>query len=225
LENKSPQAKKEDPISECIVVDEFKVSAERPKVLASNTFMEWEQRLHDLIVNNREGQLSCKECGQVSTKQHLKDHVETHLREPFVYDCNYCNSKFTRLRNFKAHLAPCIAKALMKQVKVVSKNESQDQESVDNNQPEPVRSAIVSVEEFEIQVDRHLGRGPSGPPYEWLCTKCDFKSHAKDYVIDHIENCHLQGLSFKCEHCQVVQSKHAIYKKHIKLCSKKSAIQ
>ena len=219
LEDKTLPAKREAPISECIVVDEFKVSMERSKVLSSEYFLEYEERINNLIVMNKDGGFSCKDCGKMMrTKQHLKDHVEIHFDKEFAYNCNYCDSKFSRLRQLKSHLAPCIAKAIMKREKVTSTNESQ--QSVKDKAPE----IIKTVEEFEIMVDQHLGRGPVGPPFEWFCTKCDFKSKSKDYVIDHIENAHLQGMAFKCEICQIVQRKHSIYKRHIKLCSKKSII-
>ena len=141
-------------------------------------------------------------------KHHLKEHVTIHMDGEFSYTCRYCGGHFNKCRTFQRHLTPCIVMAI--QAKTLT------HETVRQSPEQNYKT--VSVQEYELMVDKHLRRSGEAPHYEWNCSLCGHTTKQKEMLIDHIESDHLHEFVFKCDTCGQTQSKYSVYKKHYKTC-------
>ena len=189
-------------------IDQVLVASARARMLTEEYFNVYERKKNSLMVQVKGLIWKCKRCPQEMKKHHLKEHVTIHMDGEFSYTCRYCGGHFNKCRTFQRHLTPCIVMAI--QAKTLT------HETVRQSPEQNYKT--VSVQEYELMVDKHLRRSGEAPHYEWNCSLCGHTTKQKEMLIDHIESDHLHEFVFKCDTCGQTQSKYSVYKKHYKTC-------
>ena len=194
-------------------VDQVLVASARARMLTEEYFYNYDKKKNAMMTQVSGILWKCNQCKKEMKKTHLKEHVGIHLEGDFNYTCRYCNNTFTKCMKFQRHLTPCITEAII--------NKTLTHETVKLPAPEQ-NYKTVTVQEYELMVDKHLRRSGEAPHFEWSCSQCDHKTTQKDTLIDHIETMHLDQICFRCESCGKTQMKHSVYRRHYKTCWKNS---
>ena len=195
-------------------VDQVLVASARARALTEGYFYNYDKKKNALMTQVSGQMWKCTKCKKEMKKYHLKEHVGIHMEGQFNYTCRFCNNTFTRCMKFQRHLTPCITEAIL--------NKTLTHETVKLQAPPELNYQTVSVQEYELMVDKHLRRSGENPHFEWTCSQCDHKTTQKDMLMDHIENMHLDQICFPCESCRKTQTKYSVYRRHYKTCLKSS---
>ena len=194
-------------------VDQVLVASARARMLREEYFYNFDKKKNAMMTQVSGNMWKCTKCKREMKKPHLREHVDTHMEGDFNYKCRFCNNIFNRCMKFQRHLTPCITEAIL--------NKTLTHDNV--KLPAPVQSfKTVTVQEYELMVDKHLRRSGEAPHFEWTCSQCDHKTTHKDMLIDHIETMHLDQFCFQCESCRKTQTKYSVYRRHYKICLKSS---
>ena len=218
LNKMSPQQGLTDEEKSAIIKRKSLESIARKKLLSTKYFKKYDAECEKLVVRNGQAEFACTECPKITTSaSHAKEHAEVHMEvNRFQWRC-ICGEVFNRKYQARTHY-PCRT-AIQKFITKAKAGQQQSSETV-NSQENTQHFETISVIDYEIHIDKYLGKIiETGVTEPWICNneECKVASKNRDVLMLHIESVHLAEFHFTCDGCPEKFERYAVYQRHKKV--------